>query len=83
VLALRNAARGVENHELVQFVDKVKKLYVKSTGEQEPSLKVLLKWVKGYVQLPKQKENELAESKSVLGKLSVTKSTCWKMGNTK
>lgn len=47
VLQIRNTNNRIENHELVEFVEKVKKMYRKAVSEQdEPSLKDLVKWVR-------------------------------------
>ena len=49
MLETKHTAGRIENHELLEFVNKMKKLYKKSIGGREPSLQDVHKWVRALV----------------------------------
>ena len=71
LLQIKNTNNRLENHELTEFCEKIKKIYKKCFhNSPEPSLKDLVKWIKSNTN--KEKEN----------KLEVTRATADKTGNT-
>ena len=46
LLEIKNTAKRIENHELSQFCEKIKKIYKKYNEQKEPSLNDVVKWIK-------------------------------------
>ena len=68
LLQIKNTNNRLENHELTDFCQKVKKIYKKSVPESpEPSFRDLVKWIKANCGKEKEKEKE--------GRMNVTRMT--------
>ena len=77
LLEIKNTVNRIENHELAEFCEKMKKMYKKETEQKEPSLKDMIKWVKNMVTHKGKEEEEAQNVRPALKKQEETTKASW------